>query len=157
MLNFEVPDQVLVERITGRMIHPTSGRSYHTKFAPPKVEGKDDVTGEPLIKRKDDNADTLVARLTAFHNQVSRAPSVVCVREWRFLSCGSCWHPTAQPGESCSLGVCARVALSFVRQLLAEPRPAARELGWWKLLWYRSQGTAHVCTCVFRGSVEVLT
>ena len=101
MLNFEVPDQVLVERITGRMIHPTSGRSYHTKFAPPKVEGKDDVTGEPLIKRKDDNADTLVARLTAFHNQVSRAPSV-CVREWRFLSCGSCWLSRAQ--QRASLG-----------------------------------------------------
>jgi adenylate kinase len=69
VLNFEVPDQVLVERITGRMIHPASGRSYHKKFAPPKVEGKDDVTGEPLIQRKDDNADTLKARLTAFHSQ----------------------------------------------------------------------------------------
>ena len=58
-----------VERVTGRLIHPASGRSYHEKFAPPKTPGKDDVTGEPLIKRKDDNAETLKARLSAFHSQ----------------------------------------------------------------------------------------
>ena len=58
-----------VERVTGRLIHPASGRSYHDKFAPPKVPGKDDVTGEPLIRRKDDNAETLKARLSAFHLQ----------------------------------------------------------------------------------------
>ena len=69
VLNFEVPDEVLVERVEGRWIHPASGRSYHTKFAPPKVEGKDDFTGEPLIKRKDDNAETLKSRLQAFHTQ----------------------------------------------------------------------------------------
>ena len=56
-----------VERITGRWIHPASGRSYHEKFAPPKQKGKDDVTGEPLIQRKDDNADTLKKRLEAYH------------------------------------------------------------------------------------------
>ena len=55
--------------MTGRLIHPASGRSYHDKFAPPKVPGKDDVTGEPLIRRKDDNAETLKARLSAFHSQ----------------------------------------------------------------------------------------
>jgi adenylate kinase len=69
VLNFGVPDEVLVERVEGRWIHPASGRSYHTKFAPPKVEGKDDFTGEPLIKRKDDNAETLKSRLQAFHTQ----------------------------------------------------------------------------------------
>ncbi|GAQ87742.1 Adenylate kinase [Klebsormidium nitens] len=69
VLDFEVPDQVLVERVTGRWIHPDSGRSYHTKFAPPKVPGKDDITGEPLIQRKDDNAETLKSRLEAFHKQ----------------------------------------------------------------------------------------
>ena len=58
-----------VERVTGRLIHPASGRSYHDKFAPPKVPGKDNVTGEPLIRRKDDNAETLKARLSAFHSQ----------------------------------------------------------------------------------------
>lgn len=56
-----------MERITGRWIHPGSGRSYHEKFAPPKQKGKDDVTGEALIQRKDDNADTLKKRLEAYH------------------------------------------------------------------------------------------
>eukprot|EP00850_Spirogloea_muscicola_P009266 SM000051S17626 [mRNA] locus=s51:623924:625693:- [translate_table: standard] len=69
VLNFEIPDAVLEERITGRWIHAPSGRSYHTKFAPPKVPGKDDVTGEPLTQRKDDNAETLRSRLAAFHSQ----------------------------------------------------------------------------------------
>uniref|UniRef100_A0A7S0N1U9 adenylate kinase n=1 Tax=Pyramimonas obovata TaxID=1411642 RepID=A0A7S0N1U9_9CHLO len=69
VLNFEVPDQVLEERITGRWIHAASGRSYHTKFAPPKVPGKDDVTGEPLMQRKDDNAETLKTRMKAYHAQ----------------------------------------------------------------------------------------
>jgi adenylate kinase len=67
VLDFQVPDSVLVERITGRWIHPASGRSYHEKFAPPKTPGKDDITGEALIRRKDDNADTLKKRLAAFH------------------------------------------------------------------------------------------
>ncbi|EIE21133.1 adenylate kinase [Coccomyxa subellipsoidea C-169] len=71
VLNFVVPDSVLVERVTGRLIHPASGRSYHEKFAPPKTPGKDDFTGEPLIRRKDDNAETLKARLAAFHSQTS--------------------------------------------------------------------------------------
>ena len=68
-INFEIDDSLLVDRISGRRIHPASGRSYHTKFNPPKVSGKDDITGEPLIQRKDDNPDTLVKRLAAFHNQ----------------------------------------------------------------------------------------
>ena len=66
-----------VERVTGRLIHPASGRSYHEKFAPPKKAGVDDFTGEPLIKRKDDNADTLKARLDAFHKQTS--PVRICL------------------------------------------------------------------------------
>lgn len=60
---------IQVERVTGRWIHPNSGRSYHEKFAPPKVPGRDDITGEPLVQRKDDNADTLKNRLKAFHAQ----------------------------------------------------------------------------------------
>lgn len=69
VVNFNLPDSILVERISGRRVHPASGRSYHTKFNPPKVEGKDDITGEPLIQRKDDNVDTLGARLVSFHQQ----------------------------------------------------------------------------------------
>ena len=63
VVSLEVADELLVERITGRMIHKASGRSYHKKFNPPKVEGKDDATGEPLEVRKDDDAKTLVNRL----------------------------------------------------------------------------------------------
>lgn len=68
-INFEIDDSLLVDRISGRRVHPASGRSYHTKFNPPKVTGLDDLTGEPLIQRKDDNPDTLVTRLAAFHKQ----------------------------------------------------------------------------------------
>jgi adenylate kinase len=80
VLNFNVPDAQLVERVTGRWVHAASGRSYHTKFAPPRVPGTDDVTGEPLMQRKDDNAETLKSRLAAFHAQtapVRAAPRVV--------------------------------------------------------------------------------
>jgi len=69
VLEFKVPDEVLVERICGRLIHLASGRSYHVKFAPPKVPMTDDVTGEPLMKRKDDNEEALKKRLDAFHKQ----------------------------------------------------------------------------------------
>jgi len=69
VVNFEIADETLVERITGRRVHPASGRSYHVKFAPPKVEGKDDITGEPLIQRKDDNEEALRNRLAQFHAQ----------------------------------------------------------------------------------------
>ena len=71
VLNFAVPDAVLVERVTGRWVHAGSGRSYHTRFAPPRVPGVDDVTGEPLMQRKDDNAETLKSRLSAFHAQTA--------------------------------------------------------------------------------------
>ncbi|KAM7268959.1 hypothetical protein ACFE04_024456 [Oxalis oulophora] len=69
VLNFAVDDSILEERITGRWIHPSSGRTYHTKFAPPKTSGVDDVTGEPLIQRKDDTPEVLKSRLEAFHRQ----------------------------------------------------------------------------------------
>lgn len=60
---------LLVRRITGRWIHPASGRSYHEEFHPPRISQKDDVTGEPLIRRADDNAEVLRKRLQAYHQQ----------------------------------------------------------------------------------------
>ena len=69
VIEFKVPDEVLVERICGRLIHQASGRSYHVKFHPPKVAMKDDVTGEPLMKRSDDTEEALRKRLVAFHSQ----------------------------------------------------------------------------------------
>jgi adenylate kinase len=70
-IEFKVNDDILVERVEGRRIHLASGRSYHVKFNPPKVEGKDDLTGEPLIQRKDDNAEVLRKRMQAYHTQTA--------------------------------------------------------------------------------------
>ena len=69
VIQLKVPDSELKVRILGRLIHKPSGRSYHTKFNPPKVAMKDDITGEPLIKRGDDNEESLTKRLKAFGNQ----------------------------------------------------------------------------------------
>lgn len=69
VINFEIKDELLVKRITGRLFHPSSGRSYHTEFNPPKVSMKDDITGEDLIRRSDDNEDTLKKRLVSFHDK----------------------------------------------------------------------------------------
>lgn len=71
VVEFAVNDDILIERIEGRRIHKASGRSYHVKFNPPKVEGKDDFTGEALIQRPDDNKDALQTRLGAYHSQTT--------------------------------------------------------------------------------------
>lgn len=65
----EVPDDAIVHRMSGRRIHPASGRTYHVEFNPPKSEGLDDVTGEPLIQRDDDREETVRRRLEAYHAQ----------------------------------------------------------------------------------------
>lgn len=70
-IELQIDDGLLVSRITGRLIHPASGRTYHKAFNPPKESMKDDVTGEPLIQRTDDNADTLKKRLSTYHQQTS--------------------------------------------------------------------------------------
>ena len=78
-----------VERITGRWIHPGSGRSYHNKFAPPKQEGKDDITGEDLIQRKDDNAETLKKRLEAYHRDTVPVSCSLSLYESYFAYCNT--------------------------------------------------------------------
>lgn len=70
-VELQIDDGLLVSRITGRLVHPASGRSYHNIFNPPKQEMKDDVTGEPLVQRSDDNADALKKRLVTYHQQTS--------------------------------------------------------------------------------------
>jgi len=69
VLEIAVPDSAIVERMSGRRVHPASGRTYHVKFNPPKVDGKDDVTGEELIQRDDDKEETVTKRLAVYHNQ----------------------------------------------------------------------------------------
>jgi len=68
VLEFDVADEVIVERMSGRRVHQPSGRSYHIVYNPPKVEGKDDVTGEDLIIRADDKPETVLDRLKVYHN-----------------------------------------------------------------------------------------
>jgi adenylate kinase len=69
VLEIEVPDDLIVERMSGRRTHQASGRVYHIKFNPPATEGVDDVTGEPLVQRDDDKEGTVVKRLAVFHDQ----------------------------------------------------------------------------------------
>lgn len=71
VLEFAVPDELIVDRIVGRRVHAPSGRVYHIKFNPPKVEGKDDVTGEVLTTRKDDQEETVRQRLVEYHQMTA--------------------------------------------------------------------------------------
>ena len=69
VLEIDVPDSAIVERMSGRRAHVASGRTYHVKFNPPTVEGLDDVTGEPLIQRDDDKEETVIKRLEVYQAQ----------------------------------------------------------------------------------------
>ena len=69
VLEIDVPDDEIIVRMSGRRVHPGSGRSYHIKFNPPQAEGKDDVTGEPLIQRDDDREETVRKRLEVYRAQ----------------------------------------------------------------------------------------
>ena len=69
VVEIAVDDNEIVERMSGRRTHPGSGRTYHVKFNPPKIAGKDDVTGEDLIQRDDDKEETVKNRLTVYHEQ----------------------------------------------------------------------------------------
>ncbi len=69
VLEIDVPDEAIIERMSGRRVHLPSGRTYHVKFNPPKVAGKDDETGEDLIQRDDDREETVKKRLKVYHDQ----------------------------------------------------------------------------------------
>ncbi|WNO60015.1 adenylate kinase [Rheinheimera sp. MMS21-TC3] len=69
VIEFDVADDVIVERMSGRRVHPASGRVYHLRYNPPKVEGKDDITGEDLVIRVDDVEETVRKRLAIYHEQ----------------------------------------------------------------------------------------
>ncbi|HXF79781.1 MAG TPA: adenylate kinase [Usitatibacter sp.] len=76
-----VPDEVIVDRMSGRRTHVASGRTYHVKYNPPKVPMKDDVTGEDLVQRKDDLEETVKNRLDVYHRQTE--PLVDYYRKWQ--------------------------------------------------------------------------
>ena len=72
VIEIKVPDEEIVQRLSGRRQHPASGRVYHIVYNPPKVEGKDDVTGEDLVQRPDDQEETIRKRLTAYHAETAQ-------------------------------------------------------------------------------------
>jgi adenylate kinase len=80
VLEIDVPDSAIIERMSGRLFHSASGRSYHVKFNPPKVAGTDDVTGEPLTQRDDDKEETVRKRLDVYQKQTR--PLVDYYAQW---------------------------------------------------------------------------
>ena len=80
VLEIDVPDSAIVERMSGRRVHAASGRTYHDRFNPPKVAGVDDVTGEPLIQRVDDQEETVKKRLAVYAQQTR--PLVEYYQRW---------------------------------------------------------------------------
>ncbi|MEJ2285224.1 MAG: adenylate kinase [Desulfobacterales bacterium] len=80
VVDIDVPDEEIIKRMSGRRVHLASGRTYHTIFNPPKVEGKDDETGEDLIQRDDDHEDTVRKRLEVYHSQTE--PLIDYYKNW---------------------------------------------------------------------------
>ena len=81
VLEIDVPDQDIIDRMAGRRVHLASGRTYHVTYNPPKVAGKDDVTGEDLIQRDDDKEETVRHRLDIYHSQTK--PLVTFYTNWK--------------------------------------------------------------------------
>ena len=80
MVDIETADAEILRRMSGRRVHPASGRTYHIEFNPPKVAGKDDVTGEPLVQRPDDQEETVRKRIETYHAQTK--PLIDYYRGW---------------------------------------------------------------------------
>lgn len=80
VVDIDVPDEEIVKRMSGRRAHLSSGRTYHVIYNPPKVEGKDDVTGEPLVQRDDDKEETVIKRLEVYHSQTE--PLIGYYKNW---------------------------------------------------------------------------
>ena len=87
VIEIDVPDEAIIERMSGRRAHLPSGRTYHVKFNPPKVAGVDDVTGEPLIQRDDDKEETVRKRLQVYQSQTRP-----------LVEYYSSWAATGEPG-----------------------------------------------------------
>ena len=80
VVEIDVADEEIIKRMSGRRVHPDSGRTYHVVYNPPKVEGKDDVTGDDLVQREDDQEDTVRQRLKVYHDQTE--PLITYYRSW---------------------------------------------------------------------------
>ena len=80
VLEIDVPDEEIIARMSGRRVHPRSGRTYHVRFKPPRREGRDDATGEPLVQREDDREETVKKRLEVYRSQTR--PLIDYYRRW---------------------------------------------------------------------------
>jgi adenylate kinase len=80
VVEMDVADEEIIKRMSGRRVHPASGRTYHVVFNPPRIEGKDDITGDDLIQRDDDNETTVRKRLDVYHSQTK--PLVAFYSKW---------------------------------------------------------------------------
>jgi adenylate kinase len=81
VVDIDVPDEEIIKRMSGRRAHLASGRTYHVIYNPPKVEGKDDETGEPLVQRDDDKEETVKKRLDVYHDQTE--PLIDYYKKWQ--------------------------------------------------------------------------
>jgi adenylate kinase len=81
VVEIDVADSEIIQRMSGRRVHPASGRTYHVAFNPPKVKGKDDLTGEELVQRPDDAEETVIKRLQVYHEQTK--PLVDFYSKWQ--------------------------------------------------------------------------
>ena len=109
LLEIEVPDADIVERMSGRRLHLPSGRTYHVRFNPPKVAGRDDITGDPLIQREDDREDVVRHRLQVYHSQTRAV-----VEYFR------AWAASADPGAPVYRNVNGIGSVDEVRQRVVE-------------------------------------
>lgn len=105
ILEIDVPDEEIIERMSGRRVHLASGRTYHVKYNPPQVAGKDDVTGEELIQREDDREDTVRKRLEIYHAQTK--PLIDYYSAW------------AASGDAAAPKVCRIAGLGTVEEITA--------------------------------------
>jgi adenylate kinase len=105
ILEIDVPDEEIIERMSGRRVHLASGRTYHVKYNPPRIAGKDDVTGEDLIQREDDREETVRKRLEIYHAQTK--PLIDYYSEW------------AASGDAAAPKVCRIAGLGTVEDITA--------------------------------------
>lgn len=87
VVEIDVPDNEIVQRMSGRRVHPASGRTYHIQFNPPKMADVDDITGEALIQREDDSEETVKKRLEVYHDQTK--PLVHYYSDWAHIDPGT--------------------------------------------------------------------
>jgi len=107
VVEIDVADAEIIKRMSGRRVHPASGRTYHIVFNPPKVAGKDDLTGEDLIQRQDDAEETVLKRLNVYHDQTK--PLVAYYQSWANDDPMSAPKSVKIPGVGSVDDICAQI------------------------------------------------